>query len=53
MVRVEPATVAGLAALVEGDKMFAARFGIAVRVGAHLCFDDDGALVGFGDRVIR
>lgn len=72
VIRVEPATVEWLEALVEGDDVFAARFGIAAVAGwagfpeavphilagareqpdqtwgAHLFFDNDGALVGLG-----
>lgn len=71
MTRVEPATVAWLEALVEGDPVFSARFDVPVVAGwagfpealplaleaaragapaawgAHLVFDDDGALVGY------
>jgi ribosomal-protein-alanine N-acetyltransferase len=72
VIRVEPAAVEWLEALVEGDDVFAARFAIGVvdgwagfpeavphilagvreepdqAWGAHLFFDDDGALVGLG-----
>jgi [ribosomal protein S5]-alanine N-acetyltransferase len=72
VVRVEPATVEWLEALVEGRGAFTQRFGVTVvpgwavypeavvraldaarrgddpAWGAHLFFDDDGALVGFG-----